>query len=88
MIEEILDWRPYDYVTDRTIVETPAGPVRFVHTIEFEPTTDGTMIRFRFAPPNDAAGRAIAADIADDYGDALRSAVPALIEQLKTHSTS
>ena len=23
VIEEILDWRPYDYVTDRTILETP-----------------------------------------------------------------
>ena len=26
VIEEILDWRPYDYVTDRTILETPERP--------------------------------------------------------------
>ena len=24
VVEEILDWRPYDYVTDRTILDTPA----------------------------------------------------------------
>ena len=25
VIEEILDWRPYDYVTDRTILDTPTA---------------------------------------------------------------
>ena len=38
VIEEILDWRPYDYVTDRTILATPGGPLRLLHTIELEPT--------------------------------------------------
>jgi hypothetical protein len=38
VIEEILDWRPYDYVTDRTILDTPGGPVKVLHTVEFEPT--------------------------------------------------
>ena len=41
VVEEILDWRPYDYVTDRTILDTPSGPVKVLHTIEFEPTSDG-----------------------------------------------
>ena len=41
VIEEILDWRPYDYVTDRTILATPGGPLRVLHTIELEPTADG-----------------------------------------------
>ena len=39
VVEEILDWRPYDYVTDRTILDTPAGPLKLLHMIEFEPTT-------------------------------------------------
>ena len=43
VIEEILDWRPYDYVTDRTILETPTGPVKVLHTIELEPVTTGTI---------------------------------------------
>ncbi len=37
VVEEILDWRPYDYVTDRTILDTPGGPVKALHTIELEP---------------------------------------------------
>jgi hypothetical protein len=83
VIEEILDWRPYDYVTDRTILDTPGGEVGFLHTIEFEPTPGGTIIHYRFAPPETEAERAIAADIAPAYGEALRSAVPALISQLE-----
>ncbi len=51
VIEEILDWRPYDYVTDLTILDTPAGPVKLPHTIEFEPTPTGTIIHMRFAAP-------------------------------------
>ncbi len=51
VVEEILDWRPYDYVTDHTIVDTPAGPLKFPHTIEFEPTPSGVTIHMRFAPP-------------------------------------
>ena len=39
VIEEILDWRPYDYVTDRTILDTPSGPVKVLHTIELEPVS-------------------------------------------------
>ena len=34
-IEELLDWRPYDYFTYRNTVPTP-GPIRFLVTTEFE----------------------------------------------------
>ena len=51
VIEEILDWRPYDYVTDRTILDTPTGPVKLLHTIELEPVTGGTTIHMRFGAP-------------------------------------
>ena len=83
VIEEILDWRPYDYVTDRTLVETPNGFVDFKHTIEFVPTPDGTIIEYRFALPEDPARHEAGTDIAHHYGDALRSAIPALVEQLE-----
>jgi uncharacterized protein YndB with AHSA1/START domain len=88
VIEEILDWRPYDYVTDRTIIDTPAGPVRLLHTIEFEPTADGTNIHYRFAPPETERERELAADIAPAYGDALRGSVPTLIAQLEDELAS
>lgn len=83
VIEEILDWRPYDYVTDRTIVDTPVVPVRFLHTIEFEPKTDGTIIHYRFAGPETPEEQELAKDIAPAYGDALRAHMPALVEQLE-----
>jgi len=44
VVEEILDWRPYDYVTDRTVLDTPTGPIKLLHTVEFEPTGAGTTI--------------------------------------------
>jgi len=88
VIEEILDWRPYDYVTDRTIVDTPVMPVRFLHTIEFEPIADGTIIHYRFAAPESPEERELAEDIGSAYGDALSAAMPALIEQLEAEYTS
>lgn len=83
VIEEILDWRPYDYVTDRTIVATPVVPVRFLHTIEFEPAPDGTIIHYRFAAPETPEELELAQDIAPAYGEALEAAMPSLIEQLE-----
>ena len=82
VIEEILDWRPYDYVTDRTILDTPAGPLKLLHTIELEPGTAGTTIHFRFAAPKARRERALAKDVGAAYGQALRSSLPSLIAQL------
>jgi hypothetical protein len=83
VVEEILDWRPYDYVTDRTILDTPAGPVRLPHTIELEPTATGTLIHLRYGPPGTKKEQALAAPIAEAYGGALQSALPALVAQLE-----
>jgi hypothetical protein len=83
VVEEILDWRPYDYVTDRTILETPDGPVSVLHTIEFEPTTSGTTIHYMFGPaqsPREAAAMEV---IGPAYGEALRGAFPDLVSQLE-----
>ena len=82
VVEEILDWRPYDYVTDRTIVETPAGLLKLLHTIEFEPTTSGTVIHMRFAWPESPDEAELASHVATDYGAALRAQVPSLVAQL------
>ena len=82
VLEEILDWRPYDYVTDRTIIQAPSGPLRLLHTVELEPTTDGTTIHLRFGPPNSARERAAAAVIGPSYAQALRDAAPKLVEGL------
>jgi uncharacterized protein YndB with AHSA1/START domain len=86
VVEEILDWRPYDYVTDRTIIGTPHGALKFTHTIEFEPTTEGTTIHLRYAPPSARGQRELASHVAAAYGAAVRSALPALVEQLEARN--
>lgn len=83
VVEEILDWRPYDYVTDRTVVETPQGPLRLLHTIEFEPDTEGTVIHYRFAGPDNPEERELADHVGKAYGDALRASIPTLVAQLE-----
>jgi uncharacterized protein YndB with AHSA1/START domain len=88
VVEEILDWRPYDYVTDRTIVATPGGPLRLLHTLEFEPTSEGTLIRIRFGRPTTARERAAVAEIGPAYEQALRSASPTLVGELEASLAS
>ncbi|MEO5986178.1 MAG: DUF2652 domain-containing protein [Candidatus Limnocylindria bacterium] len=83
VVEEILDWRPYDYVTDRTVMATPEGLVKVLHTIELEPTSTGTIIHLRFAPPKSKRERKQMETIGPAYGAALESSLPALIEQLQ-----
>lgn len=83
-IEEILDWRPFDYVTDRTIVETPGGPVKLIHTIEFEPTPDGTLIHIRYSVDQEADQDPELLEAAGAAYEALiRPAIPDLVAQLE-----
>ena len=83
VIEEILDWRPFDYVTDRTVVATPGGAVKVPHTIEFEPTAEGSTVHIRYGKPKTKREREAAAVFGPPYLEALRAAAPALVEQLE-----
>ena len=83
VVEEILDWRPYDYVTDRTVLDTPSGPIKVLHTIEFEPVTTGTLIHIRFAAPKTRREQALMEHIGPAYAQALQSSFPSLIAQLE-----
>jgi uncharacterized protein YndB with AHSA1/START domain len=82
VIEEILDWRPYDYVTDRTILATPDGPLRVLHTIELEPTPTGTTIHMRFAAPKTKREMPLMQVIGPAYAQALEARAPDLVAQL------
>ena len=88
VVEEILDWRPYDYVTDLTIIDTAGGTVKLPHTIEFEPVPSGTVIHYRYAPPTSKKERALVTQIASGYGPALESAMPTLLELLDAEMTA
>jgi hypothetical protein len=82
VVEEILDWRPYDYVTDRTVLEAQTGPIKLLHTVEFEATTTGTTIHFRYAPPKTKREKELMTVIGPAYGAALESGLPSLVAQL------
>jgi len=75
-VEEILDWRPFDYFTDRTTM--PGGAPAFLVTMELEPTRDGTLLHFRAAPPERAEDRAALAQMAPVFEEALRASFEVL----------
>ena len=84
VVEEILDWRPYDYVTDRTILDTPSGPVKILHTIELEPTPTGTTdplpVRQR---PDEKKEQAALEVFVPGYGAGFRSTMGTLVGHLE-----
>jgi class 3 adenylate cyclase len=81
-VEELLDWRPYDYFTIRNTVPTPIGPVAFLQTTEFEPTPSGTTLHMRFAAPRTRKERAMVRLMKPLLDRAMRAANARLIEQL------
>jgi Protein of unknown function (DUF2652)/Polyketide cyclase / dehydrase and lipid transport len=82
-IEEVLDWRPYDYFTNRYTVSTAMGPVRFVATTELEPTPGGTILHNRFAAPKTSKERAMMEQIASSMEEALILLIEQLDEELE-----
>jgi hypothetical protein len=81
-VEELLDWRPYDYFTLRNTVPTPMGPIRFLQTTEFEPTPDGTIVHMRIAAPATLKERLALRLGARTLESGLRQGHARLIEQL------
>jgi hypothetical protein len=81
-IEEILDWRPYDYYTFRNTVPTPEGPIHFTMTMEFEPTADGTMLHERMSAPESSEELAIAEHMRPWMEEAMQASIGRLVELL------
>ena len=59
ILEEVLDWRPFDYFTVRSTVQTPGGPIGIPNTFELQPTAGGTRVSLRFQRPSNADEAAI-----------------------------
>jgi Protein of unknown function (DUF2652)/Polyketide cyclase / dehydrase and lipid transport len=83
VVEEILDWRPYDYWTNRSTINTPAGPMRMLATVELEPTASGTTIHFRYGAPKAAKERAILQELLPVYEEMFAASSTAMISQLE-----
>jgi hypothetical protein len=83
IIEEVLDWRPYEYLTVQSTMRTPVGTVRLRTTTQLEPTTDGgTLIHFRIGSPATIRERLIMRLIGPRLGASLRASSARLAEQL------
>jgi uncharacterized protein YndB with AHSA1/START domain len=76
IIQEFLDWRPWDYLTDRTTM--PGGAPVFLTTFELEPTATGTHVSVRFGRPRSAKDRAMM----EPLGEGLRQMMDAGFETL------
>ena len=57
LVEQVLDWRPFDYFTDLTTMPPAMGGLQFTMTYEFEPTPTGTLFHSRVAMPKAAKER-------------------------------
>lgn len=84
VIEELLDWRPYDYYTMRNTIPTPMGAIHLLSTTEFEPTPAGTVIHLRFAAPRAAKERAILDELGPHFEQAIAASSALLVEQMAT----
>ena len=71
-LEEVLDWRPFEYSTLRSTIP---GGMGFVSTTEFEPTEGGTRLVIRIQKPSSARDRAtmelMGPMLLDLYGQSL-----------------
>ncbi|HEY8772082.1 MAG TPA: DUF2652 domain-containing protein [Candidatus Limnocylindria bacterium] len=83
VVEEILDWRPYDYWSNRSTINTPTGPMKMLATVELEATTSGTTIHFRYAAPKAAKERAILQELLPVYEGMFAASSTAMISQLE-----
>jgi class 3 adenylate cyclase len=88
VIEEILDWRPYDYLTDRGTHQTPDGPAKMLETIEFEPTETGTVIHFRYSLPRVSKERAAVTALEPIYRRVFVDRMARLAEQLDAEAAA
>lgn len=77
-LQEILDWRPYDYLTDRSTM--PGGAPTFLSTYELEPTATGTRLVLRFAPPKSPKERAMMEAIGGQIGPMIQADFASLAE--------
>ncbi|MEP7039979.1 MAG: DUF2652 domain-containing protein [Chloroflexota bacterium] len=83
VIEEILDWRPYDYWSNRSTINTPAGPMKMLCTVELEPTNSGTTVHFRYAWPKTAKERTILEGLLPMYEGIFNASSASMIAQLE-----
>ena len=82
VIEEILDWRPFDYVTLNSVMPIPGAPKLRSQQV-LEPVDGGrTLVHFRFARPRAAKDRAFLEAVLPEIGPQFEGWLRTLAEVL------
>lgn len=77
VIEEVLDWRPFEYVTLRSLMPIP-GAAKLTNSYELEPTATGTRVALSFERPRSARDRAFANSVWPTIEPMFRAGIEAL----------
>jgi len=89
IVEEILDWRPFDYATTRSTMPASFGGVRFVSMYELEPTPAGnTIVHFRIEKPRKAADRKLLEQLAEPMGGRYAKAIEAMRDEVASEASA
>jgi len=83
VVEEILDWRPYDYLTVRSTLPIPGVP-KVMTSIVLRPVEGGTEVTFRVGSPNAGKSRAALIPLREAYAAAVSKSFDALLAELAT----
>jgi Protein of unknown function (DUF2652) len=78
IVEQILDWRPFDYYSDRSTL--PNG-ITFDRTVELVPTSSGTTVRMFFGKPKRAKDLKIFVQMGPIWAEGLKTGLGVLSEQ-------
>ena len=78
IVEEVLDWRPFEHVTYRSLMPIPNVP-KLLNSYVFEDLGDGrTRVELRFGRPKSAKERAVAAGLLPMIDSSIREGLAAL----------
>jgi uncharacterized protein YndB with AHSA1/START domain len=88
VVEEVLDWQPYEHVTYRSQLPIPNVP-KLLSTYLFEDSGDGrTRVEVRFGRPRSARDRAIAETLLPMLDESMRAAFARLEPALEAETAS
>ena len=77
IVEEVLDWQPFDYLTVRSRMPMPGVPPMVISYL-FEPVDDRTRVTFRLQRPRSAKDRAVLEQLGPMLEPAVRAGASAL----------
>jgi uncharacterized protein YndB with AHSA1/START domain len=86
LVERILDWRPFDYMTETSTMPPSAGGFKFTSTYELEPSATGTILHLRLAKPRKTAEQKTLEQFGPHMAQMFEASIGALKDQAKAES--